>query len=190
MPSRFTRFLPPPAMAVALVAVVLSATGLAFAAIPDSKGVIHSCYAKSDGALRVVNGTKCQSGEKKLKWSQRGPQGKPGKPGAAGATHLTVRSTNLTYHYGPCGMIAPSTYVCNAPGGSATANCNAGERATGGGYGNTSDAGSPAVQESGPTPATGTPTGWTVTTAASAVQSTTATHADTAIPVRVVCAAP
>src|SRR2546421_10332411 len=109
MSSRFTRFLPSPAIALALVAVALSATGLAVAAIPDSKGVIHSCYA-SDGTLRVVSGKKCQPGEKKLSWNK---QGKQGKQGPAGATNVKVRSTNLTLHY-TCTPNGPSMYICSA----------------------------------------------------------------------------
>jgi hypothetical protein len=72
-------------MALALVAVALSATGLAFATIPGAKGVIHSCYAKSNGALRVVNGTRCRKGETKLKWNQ---QGVPGRRGATGPSDI------------------------------------------------------------------------------------------------------
>lgn len=190
MPSRFSRFLPSPAMAVALVAVVLSATGLAVAAIPDSKGVIHSCYAKSDGALRVVNGTKCQSGEKKLKWSQRGPQGKPGKPGLAGATHLTVRTGSVVIHWGTCAEIAPAFFQCNAPSASATAPCRLGERATGGGYAQPSDGTAVFINESKPAPTAGTPTGWTVTTGSATATSSSSSHADTVVPIYAVCAAP
>ena len=85
MLRRFAHFSPSPAIGVAIVAVVLSATGLAVAAIPDSNGVIHSCYSKSNGSLRVVKGTKCRKGEKKLKWNQQGETGPPGPRGAPGA---------------------------------------------------------------------------------------------------------
>jgi len=177
-------------MGVALVAVVLSATGLAVAAIPDSKGVIHSCYAKSDGALRVVSGKKCQSGEKKLSWNKQGKQGKPGKQGAAGATNVRVRSTNVTLHYGPCGMVAPGAYNCNAPGSSATAHCNPGERSTGGGYAQPTDGAGAPVTESKPAPASGTPTGWTVTVSGGFAMSSTSSHPDTEAPIYAICAAP
>src|SRR5207248_7979158 len=76
---------PSPAFVLALVAVVLSATGLAVAAIPHSKGVIHSCYSKSDGSLRLVKASKCQKGEKKLKWNQQGRPGTRGSRGLRGA---------------------------------------------------------------------------------------------------------
>jgi hypothetical protein len=58
--------------AVALVAV----GGVAFAVIPDANtNVIHSCYATSTGALRVIDpskGQSCGSGETALNWNGRG----------------------------------------------------------------------------------------------------------------------
>ena len=190
MSNGLTRFRPSPAMGMALVAIVLSATGLAVAAIPDSKGVIHSCYAKSDGALRVVSGKKCQSGEKKLAWNKQGKQGKPGKHGAAGATNVKVRSANVTLHYGPCGMITVNVYSCTAPGSSATAHCNPGERSTGGGYAQPTDGAGAPVTESKPAPASGTPTGWTVTVSGGFAMSSTSSHPDTEAPIYAICAAP
>src|SRR5947208_9848808 len=92
--SRLRRLRPSPSFALALSAVVLSATGLAVAAIPDSKGVIHACYAKSDGSLRVISGKQCQPGEKKLAWNKqgrqgtRGPRGFKGNPGQPGQNGL------------------------------------------------------------------------------------------------------
>src|SRR6266516_1040425 len=69
------------------MALILAATGFAVAAIPDSKGVIHSCYKTQGGSLRVVGGTKCKSGEKSLSWNQKGKQGKAG-PAGTPATKL------------------------------------------------------------------------------------------------------
>lgn len=52
---------------VAVLAVALVATGgLAYAAIPDAGGVIHTCYTKSSGAWRVIDsdaGQSCKSNE-------------------------------------------------------------------------------------------------------------------------------
>ena len=52
---------------VAILAVALIATGgLAYAAIPDSGGVIHTCYTKSSGAWRVIDtglGQSCKANE-------------------------------------------------------------------------------------------------------------------------------
>jgi hypothetical protein len=52
--------------------------------------VIHGCYQKSDGQLRVVaEGTSCRPSELAVSWNQQGPigpSGPSGPPGAAGAT--------------------------------------------------------------------------------------------------------
>jgi hypothetical protein len=61
---------PSPATAVALAALVVALGGVAFAAIPDSNGTIHSCYQKNNGSLRVVDsGTACRGGEAALSWT-------------------------------------------------------------------------------------------------------------------------
>jgi hypothetical protein len=60
--------------------------GVAYAAIPDSAGVIHGCYATKSGALRVIDtSAKCANGELALNWSQQGPKGDSGAVGPAGA---------------------------------------------------------------------------------------------------------
>jgi hypothetical protein len=55
---------------VAILAVAVVATGgLAYAAIPDSGGVIHTCYTKSSGAWRVIDtalGQTCKANEAAL----------------------------------------------------------------------------------------------------------------------------
>jgi hypothetical protein len=58
----------------------------AFAAIPDGGSVIHSCYKKSGGAVRVIDtaSTSCDSNETPLDWNQQGPQGPQGAPGPKG----------------------------------------------------------------------------------------------------------
>jgi hypothetical protein len=70
------------------VVALATAGGLAYAAIPDSSGVIHGCYAKNNGQLRVVDtdaGGKCIVGEKSLNWNQTGPQGATGPRGPSDA---------------------------------------------------------------------------------------------------------
>jgi hypothetical protein len=50
--------------------------GIGWAAIPDSSGVIHGCYAKSNGALRAIDtGQTCGKSEVPLNWNQTGPPG-------------------------------------------------------------------------------------------------------------------
>ena len=81
------RFSKRAARLIGLVAGLLGlAGGVAFATIPGSDGVIHACYSKSGGALRVVDAsvTGCKSGETSLDWNMRGPAGPQGVAGAAG----------------------------------------------------------------------------------------------------------
>jgi hypothetical protein len=60
--------------------------------IPDANGVIHGCYQKNSGDVRVIDSSsqRCRSSEIALEWSQQGPrgpqgtQGIPGTPGAKG----------------------------------------------------------------------------------------------------------
>ena len=43
-------------LAVLAAAVALVATaGVAYAAIPDSGGIVHGCYATRDGSVRVID---------------------------------------------------------------------------------------------------------------------------------------
>jgi hypothetical protein len=58
-------------------------------AIPDGGGVIHGCYSKASGAVRVTdnqtNAPKaCTDKEQSLNWNQQGPQGLPGATGPKG----------------------------------------------------------------------------------------------------------
>jgi hypothetical protein len=60
--------IPTPAMVVALLALLIAASGAAVAAIP-SNGTITACYVKSNGALRVIDtGQTCTSKETQLTW--------------------------------------------------------------------------------------------------------------------------
>ena len=64
----------------------LAIGSVAFAAIPDSGGVINGCYDKQSGKLRVTdtqtNKPKaCGSDETPLSWNQQGPQGESGPQG-------------------------------------------------------------------------------------------------------------
>jgi hypothetical protein len=76
---------------MATIAVFVAFGGGAYAAIssiPGPDGVIHGCYKKKKGNLRVVAARKkCSHSERALSWNQvgrQGPQGIPGAPGAKG----------------------------------------------------------------------------------------------------------
>jgi hypothetical protein len=76
--------------------VMLSVIGIgllaafAYASIPDEDGVVHGCYKRSGGTLRVIDypTVQCDSrAEIQISWNQtgpRGPQGVPGPQGPAG----------------------------------------------------------------------------------------------------------
>jgi hypothetical protein len=70
--------------AVALLALLGAG---AWAAIPGPDGIIHSCYRKRGGQLRVINAAaKCRHGEVGLNWSETGPPGPRGGGGPRGHT--------------------------------------------------------------------------------------------------------
>ena len=72
---------------IALVALagVGAAAGLAYATIPTNN-VINSCYTKSGGTLRVIDGTtsSCSPKETSLNWNVQGPKGDIGLQGPKG----------------------------------------------------------------------------------------------------------
>jgi hypothetical protein len=77
---------------VLLLAVLLVAgvgVVVAYASIPDASGVIHGCYKKKNGQLRVVKSddSQCRPSEKPISWSQTGPQGPPGISGYEQQAH-------------------------------------------------------------------------------------------------------
>jgi hypothetical protein len=86
--GRFFHRRPSASLVVAFAALFVSLAGVGYAAtggIPGSNGVIHSCYQKSHGALRVVPaGRRCRRSEKSLAFNQRGQQGPRGFQGARG----------------------------------------------------------------------------------------------------------
>jgi hypothetical protein len=80
------------------------------ASIPDSHGVIHGCYSKVGGALRVVDtakNQKCLTSELAVNWSQTGPIGAKGPTGSTGAPGATGASgpTGATGATGPTGPV-------------------------------------------------------------------------------------
>ena len=103
---RRSRWLP---LGAVLGAVLVG--GVAYAAIPDSSGVIDGCYQKKVGNLRVIDssaGQSCRHSEVPISWSQTGPQGPPGPQGPKGDTGATgpkgdTGATGATGPQGPKG---------------------------------------------------------------------------------------
>src|SRR5690349_11463769 len=79
---------------IVLFAVVLAMAvgGAAWAAIPDSGGVVHACVLNATKTIRLIDTSKpandltghCTSLETELTWSQRGPIGPIGPAGSKG----------------------------------------------------------------------------------------------------------
>jgi len=72
-----------PAMAVALAALVLAATGGAVAAVGDG-GTIDGCVTRT-GEIRLLEAEgspPCAASESPIAWNLQGPKGEPGEPGS------------------------------------------------------------------------------------------------------------
>lgn len=109
--SRLTTYLRRHHIALLALFVALGGTSFAAVKIVGRDGMIHGCYAKKSGALRLVPASrKCRKGESKVAWNQdgrpgvqgvqgpEGPVGPAGKdaPPAAAAAHVSVGATTLT----------------------------------------------------------------------------------------------
>src|SRR5215831_13289598 len=96
-------------VALGILVGALVAGGAAYASIPDSSGVIHGCYQKNSGNLRVVDPSTdtCLPSEVGLNWSQTGPTGPTGPKGATGATGQTGQTgaAGATGATGPAGIV-------------------------------------------------------------------------------------
>ena len=132
---------PSPAMAVALVALLVASAGWAIAATSQSP-VIRACANKKTGALRLAS--KCRRKERFIFWNQTGPaglQGPRGSKGASGASGAQgAKGTNGTN--GTNGLNGATNITVKTATGPAVkenefsgagVNCNLGEQATGGG---------------------------------------------------------
>lgn len=73
---------PSPSMLVAVVALVLAATGVGWAAT-QSTSVITAC-ANADQVLSLSTTGSCPQGDTLVQWNQQGPQGLEGPQGAQG----------------------------------------------------------------------------------------------------------
>jgi hypothetical protein len=124
------RLRPSSSMVVALAALVLSASGVAYATTAGSSGSISACVKRHGGTLYVAH--KCANHDAKLVWNitgsqgrtgPQGPQGQSGPQGlqgASGATKVVERQAGKTTETGH--------------NDSAVVQCNSGEVATGGGW--------------------------------------------------------
>jgi hypothetical protein len=78
-------------LALAVGGGVFAIASAVHADIPDS-GVIHGCYQKNVGNLRVIDtshGESCRPSEQMLSWTQIGPAGASGATGATGVAGAT-----------------------------------------------------------------------------------------------------
>ena len=91
---------------IASVALFLALGGGAYAASGAlSGGVIHACYQKQTGALRVALRGTCEKSQVALAWNQTGPAGPAGATGPAGQAGATgpAGATGATGPAGPAG---------------------------------------------------------------------------------------
>ena len=73
-----------PAMVISLLALVLGASGGAYAASTGSSGTIAACLNHRNGVLYVAH--RCARKDQSLKWNVAGPQGTHGLQGPKGDT--------------------------------------------------------------------------------------------------------
>jgi hypothetical protein len=169
--KRFNR--PSPAILVAIAALVMALGGTSYAAIKLPANSVGKKQLKKNAVTtaKVKNGSllsadfkagQLPAGPRGQQGPQgpQGPQGAQGPPGQAGVPTVTVRSSPEETN-------------------SATADCNTGEAALGGG-GTSSDG---FIWDTGPNVNSGTPTGWTA-------QALQADGSDATVQAWVVCAAP
>jgi hypothetical protein len=98
-------------MIAAATAAGLAAAAIAYGQIPGPDGVIHGCYVKSGGSLRVIDSAgKCKSTETSLNWNQSGPTGARGATGPKGAMGATgpAGPTGPKGATGPIGPTGPN----------------------------------------------------------------------------------
>lgn len=123
---------------VAALVVSSGAAVVAWASVADAE-VVHACYVKSSGAVRIVDAaTACRTGEAALEWNVQGPPGQSGG-GAAGFTTVfaptSVPTANVStpplvilsgLPFGPS-FATVSMTVSNGSGQAVTLICAVGE---------------------------------------------------------------
>jgi hypothetical protein len=114
-------------IAIAAAALGMSTAGaIAYASVPDSDGIIHGCYNKLIGTLRVQDASssnpllrRCNASETAIMWNQAGPQGPAGPAGAQGPQGEPGRdgADGATGPQGPAGPVGPSdAYIAREAG--------------------------------------------------------------------------
>lgn len=105
---------------IATGVLVILLASISFATIPDASGVIHGCYKRSNGNVRIIDpsaGDTCSNDEIAITWAQKGtgatgpigppgPQGEPGPAGPAGPEGPSG-SQGLEGPAGPAGSEGP-----------------------------------------------------------------------------------
>jgi hypothetical protein len=94
------------------VVTVAAGTGIAVASIPSGSRVFHGCYAKSTGALRLIDPSahqRCRRGELAVSWQQAGPSGPQGPQGIRGPMGLagSAGAAGAAGSQGPTGPTGP-----------------------------------------------------------------------------------
>jgi hypothetical protein len=113
-------------MVVGISSAAFAIAGVVQASIPDSKGVIHGCYANKDGSVRVIDtgaGGACDAKkETSLDWNQAGPTGPPGPAGTShgyssygGLLNGTTLGGSFT-KVGELANLPAGTYIVSARG--------------------------------------------------------------------------
>jgi hypothetical protein len=111
--------------------LLAAASGIAYAAIPGSDGVIHGCVNAS-GQVRVVDpgaGGSCSSGESALNWNVAGAKGPAGLQGAPGPTGSSGPAGSSGYEQNE------EQFSTDQNGdGTGEVDCSSGKRVLDGGY--------------------------------------------------------
>jgi hypothetical protein len=71
----------------------LIAGSVVLATIPDASGVIHGCYQRPEGSVRIIDDseTSCRPSESPVSWSVQGPRGLTGAPGPTGPSNAFLK---------------------------------------------------------------------------------------------------
>ena len=82
---------------------------VAYAAIPDSSGLIHGCYSKTNGTLRLIvsSASRCRSDEGAVQWSRTGPAVQVGPVGPVGPAG-PMGEAGPAGPMGPVGPVGPA----------------------------------------------------------------------------------